>query len=210
MRCPRPSGYDWSTTSSRATNVLVSWSSEAKRQQLPVSNVVGAHQAQRAVTDVLELASNGLTVTHREVGKTAFERLHPGLLVEADHMVAGKRVVVDVQHVVALLPKLVVMRRQVHLLSVRLQCGLCEDAADRAIADVEALTTKPTAEQRLRPVRDGDPYILGRSTGFGLDAGCVGVREREGRRPERGASASKAVGSSAALNRFFQQNTVRT
>ena len=197
MRCPRPSGYDWSTTSSRATNVLVSWSSEAKRQQLPVSNVVGAHQAQ-------------LTVTHREVGKTAFERLHPGLLVEADHMVAGKRVVVDVQHVVALLPKLVVMRRQVHLLSVRLQCGLCEDAADRAIADVEALTTKPTAEQRLRPVRDGDPYILGRSTGFGLDAGCVGGRERAGVPPERGASASKAVGSSAALNRFFQQNTVRT
>lgn len=76
---------------------------------------------------------------------------------------------------------------------MRLQRGLLEQAPDAAIANVEALTSKVVAEQRLRPVRYRDANFLRRPAGFRLDARRIGVREREGGRPERGLTGGEAV-----------------
>ena len=123
-------------------------------------------------------------------------RLASRSFVEADDVLARRCVVVDVQHVVALEAKRVVVRRQIHLLSMRLQVGVAQDASDRAVADRNVLATNVRTKQRSRPVRDRDAYVLGRSARLGFDAGRIGVREREIGRPERGASASFATGSS--------------
>ncbi len=69
----------------------------------------------------------------------AFKCLHPGLLVQTDHVLVSRRVVINVQHVVALLSEFVVVRRQVHLLPVRLQVCVRKHAANGAVADVNTL-----------------------------------------------------------------------
>jgi hypothetical protein len=110
----------------------------------------------------------------------------------------------------ALVAKLVVVRRQIHLLPMWLQIGVAQDASHRAVADLDVLSTHMRAKQRGRPVRDGDAYVLGRSAGLGFDTRGVGVREREIGRPERGASASIETGSSAPRKRRRHFCTVRS
>ena len=125
-------------------------------------------------------------------------------------MLVARRVVVDAQHVVALRPELVVVRREPHLLSMRLQVGVVQDARYGAVAHDDALTAHMHAEKRGRPVRHRDAHVLRWTAGLG-DYSCgVGVRERARGRPERGASASFAAGSSAFRKRSRHSNTVRT
>ena len=64
-------------------------------EELAAAHVVGAHEAQRAMADVLELAANGLAGAHGDVGVFALKRLHPRLLVDADDVLVDRRVVVD-------------------------------------------------------------------------------------------------------------------
>jgi hypothetical protein len=106
-----------------------------------------------------------------------------------------------VQYVVALVTKRVVVRRQIHLLSMRLHVGVAQDATYRAVADRDVLSTNVRTKQRSRPMRDRDTYVFGPSARLGFDAGGIGVREREIGRPERGASASFATGSSSLRKR---------
>src|SRR5262249_23042918 len=160
-----------------------------------------AHQAKRAVSDVLEFPTHWLSYRHRQIGVTALQSLHPRLLIETDDVLVARRVVVDVQHVVALLPELLVVRPEVHLLPVRLKVGIAQDASDGAVADLDALSAYVLAEQRRRPMRHRQSYVFGRSASLAFDAGGVGVRKREIGRPERGASSSLATGSSASAKR---------
>jgi hypothetical protein len=106
------------------------------------------------VTDVLELAADGPTGLHRDVRVPSFERLDARLLVDADDVLVLRRFVVDAQHVVAFGPELVVVRRQVHLLTMRLQVGVMQDSRDRTVADLNALSPNVLAEERRRPMRD--------------------------------------------------------
>lgn len=56
---------------------------------------------------------------------------------------------------------------------------------------------------------DGQPDIARWPTGFGLDACRYGIGEREGGRPERGASANVSDGSSAPRKRCRHFSAVR-
>lgn len=49
-------------------------------------------------------------------------------------------------------------------------------------------------EQRSRPVRDRQPYVTRRLASFGDDLRRLVLGEREGGRPERGASANSSPG----------------
>jgi hypothetical protein len=180
-------------------------------EELAPSNVVRTHQTQRAVANVLELAAHRLAGLHWEVGMATLQSLHAGLLIEADDVLTARRLVVDVQHIVALLAEVLVVRRQIHLLSVGLQRGLFENSAHGAVADGEALAAHVLAQQRCRPVRYRYADVLRRLRRFCLDACGVGFRERETGRPDRGASCSTLFTSSSSRKRFFfHLKTVRT
>ncbi len=165
------------------------------------THVECTHPAERAVTDVFELAAHRLPGLHGDVRVAALDRLDARPLIEADNVLVGGRLVVEAQHVIALLAKLLVVRRQVHLLAMRLKVGVVQDAPHGAVADLDPLLANVLAEQRFRPVRDRHAYIFGWTARLGLDARGVGVREREGGRPERGASASVSAGCSASKRR---------
>ena len=92
---------------------------------------------------------------------------------------------------------------------MRLQCRLLQNAPDHPVADTDALPANPFAEQCARPVRYRYAYVFGQPTGFAFDARCIGVREREGGRPERGASFNAAAGSSACRKRCRHFSAVR-
>jgi hypothetical protein len=47
----------------------------------------------------------------------------------------------------ALVAKLVVVRRQIHLLPMWLQIGVAQDASHRAVADLDVLSTHMRTEQ---------------------------------------------------------------
>ncbi len=102
------------------------------------------------------------------------------------------------------------MRRQVHLLPMRLQVRVVQDSPDSTIAGVDSLGANVATEQRCGPMRHGDADVLRRPASLSLDAGCIGVGEREIGRPERGASVSFKAGLSLLANRAFQRDTVRT
>jgi hypothetical protein len=93
---------------------------------------------------------------------------------------------------------------------MRLQVGVTQDASHRAVAHGDVLSAHVCAEQRSRPMRYRDTYVLGRSARLGFDADGIGVREREIGRPERGASASFAAGVSVLAKRPFHRKMVRT
>src|SRR6266478_7048018 len=112
---------------------------EAK--QLAASNIVGAHQAQRAMSDVLEFASNRLTRLHRDVGMETLQRLNARFLVEANDVLRGRRVVIDPEHIVPLGAEFVVLRRPPHRLPMGVQARVPKDTPDRSVADLEALGT---------------------------------------------------------------------
>ncbi len=89
-------------------------------EHLAASHVERSHECQSPVADVLELAPDALSGRHRHVRITALKRLDAGLLVDADDVLVLGRLVVQAQDRVALDAKLVVLRVQPHLLSVRL------------------------------------------------------------------------------------------
>src|SRR5260370_37679393 len=60
-----------------------------------------------------------------------------------------------------------------------------------------------------RPMRNGNAYVAGWTAGLGDDSGRLRVREREGGRPDRGASASFALGLVHA-KRLRHLRTVRS
>ncbi len=161
------------------------------------------------MTDVLEFAPDRLTGTHRDVRVAAFERLHSGLFVDAHDVLVGGCLVVDPQHVIAFGAKLVVLRGEVHLLPMRLQISVAQDARYRAVAYLNPLSSDVIGQDRSRPVRDRNRYIARGPTRLGFDARRIGVREREGGRPERGASAKRLSGSSHPENRAFHSHAVR-
>src|SRR5436190_12488363 len=67
----------------------------AETEQLAAPYVESSHQRERTVADVLEFATHRLTGPHGNVGVTPLERLHSGLLVDADDVLPGWRLVVD-------------------------------------------------------------------------------------------------------------------
>jgi len=83
-------------------------------------------------------------------------------------------------------------------------------AATSSSTSSTRLSAYVLAEQRCGPVRYRHPSVFGGSTGLRFDARGVCVRERDGGRPERGASASFATGSSTPAKRAFHLKTVRT
>jgi hypothetical protein len=93
---------------------------------------------------------------------------------------------------------------------MRLQICVVEDARDGAVAHGDALTAHMYAEKMGRPVRHGDANVLRRTARLGDYPRGVGGAERERGRPDRGASASFAAGSSALRKRSRHSNTVRT
>ncbi len=99
------------------------------------------------------------------------------------------------------------MRRQPHLLPMRLELRVPKDAPHGRVAYLEMLITQMLTEQRARPVRDQDAYVGRLSTSFGNDSCAVGVRERDGGRPDRWASGSREVGL-GPLNRRRSRHTV--
>ena len=104
----------------------------------------------------------------------------------------------------------VVLRGEPHLLPMRLQVRVLEDARDAGVAQREALTAQMLAKKMRRPLRHRDADVRWRTTRLG-DYPCgVGVGERARGRPDRGASASFVAGSSALRNRSRHSNTVRT
>ena len=165
-----------------------------KAEELASTDVESSHQGQGSVADVLELAANGAPRLHWQVDVAAFERLHSRLLVHTDDVLVSGRIVIDVQNVVAFGTELVVLRGQPHLLPMRLQGGVLQDALDGGVAEDPTLIPQVLPEQRPRPVRDGNADIAWSTTSFRLYARAILRREREGGRPERGASASRSVG----------------
>jgi hypothetical protein len=163
-------------------------------EQLAATDVKRPHQRERAVTDVLELAADGLAGHHRNVGVAAFQRLNARLLVQAEDVLVGRRVVIDVQDLVAFGAELVVLRGQPHLLPVRLQVRIGQDATNAGVTDGPPLPAQIIAEHGPRPVRDRNAYVAGLAAGLRDDLRTVGAREREGGRPDRGASASLSAG----------------
>ena len=163
----------------------------------------------RSVPDVLELAAHGLPGSHRKICVATFQRLDAGLLVDANDVLVSRRLVVDAQNIVALLSELVVVRRQVHLLTMRLEVSVFQDATHGAVAHRDALRANMIAQQRCRPVRDWQSYVGWRATGLRLDPRGIGVRERKGGRPDLGASASLSTGASQSKRRRHSC-TVRT
>src|SRR5204863_9602886 len=124
-------------------------------------------------------------------------------------VLALRRLVVDAQHIVALLAKLVVVRRQIHLMSMRLEVRILQDAAHRAVADLDPFAANVLAEKRSRPVGDWQSYIARQPTGFSFDPGCITFGERKSGRPDLGASASLSTCASQSKRRR-QAWTVRT
>ena len=181
-----------------------------KPEQLVSPHVVGSHQAERAVANVLELAAAGLAWPHRDVWVLALQRLHARLFVEADDVFVGRRLVVQVQHIVALGAKFLVVRYQPHLLSMRLQVCVVQDSRNAPVANFNALLTHVGAKQSRRPLCYGDPDIARRLARFGFNPGRGGLGEREGGRPDRGASTSLETGSSVVLKRWRHSNAVRS
>ena len=173
------------------------------------AHVERAHPGEGAVPDILELAAYWLTGLHRDVRILAFESLDAGFLVHADDVLLRRCLIVDAKDVIAFFPELVVLRCQVHLLSMRLQVSVREDASDAAVADIDSFGANVLTQKTYRPVRNRQPYIAWLAARFSLYSGSVRVRERERGRPERGASARAFTGSSAATNRFFQSQAVR-
>ncbi len=113
---------------------------------------------------VLELTADRSTGCHRDVGVTPSRAWMPRLLVDAHDVLGARRLVIDAQDIVALLPEFVVVRGQVHLPlpSMRLQVRVAENARYGAVANLDALRTHVLAEQWRRPVRDGQPNIAWR------------------------------------------------
>jgi hypothetical protein len=92
---------------------------------------------------------------------------------------------------------------------MRLEIGVMQNPRNRAIAELDALRADVLAEQGRRPMGDRQPDIARQPTGFGLDTCRYGIREREGGRPERGASANVSQGSSALRKRCRHFSAVR-
>lgn len=199
MMWPRPGGDEGIAIVSRA----------GEAEGLAAADVERAHPAERAVPDVLELAPHWLPRHHREIGVATFERLNARLLIDAHDVLGRRRLVVDAQYIVALLPELLVVRGKVHLLPMRLEIRVMQDPRYRAVAELDALRAHVLPEQRRRPMRDRQPDIARRPTSFGLDPCRYGIREREGGRPERGASANVSEGSSALRKRCRHFSAVR-
>jgi hypothetical protein len=79
---------------------VVVFGEEAEEFALP--HVVAAHQTERPMPDVLELAQHGPAGPHRDVWVLALQRLHARHLVQAHDVFVGRRLVVQAQHIVAL------------------------------------------------------------------------------------------------------------
>lgn len=177
-------------------------------EELATADIKGAHQREGAVPDVLGFAADDLARRHRDVGVAPFERLHPCLFVQADDVLIRGGFIVEAQDIVSLAAKLIVLRRQPHLLTMRLQERVAQNAPDAGVADLDAQGAHTLPEETLRPVCDRNAYVTGGLTGFGLDFGAVALRERARGRPERGASAIFWTGSSTR-NRARHFSTVR-
>ncbi len=108
------------------------------------------------------------------------------------------------QHVITLLAELLVVRRQVHLLPMRLQVRVVQDSPGRStIAGVDSLGANVATEQRCGPMRHGDADVLRRPASLSLDAGCIGVGEKSAALSEERPSASAKAGLSLLANRAF-------
>ena len=81
-------------------------------KQRAATDIVGTHEAEHAVADVLELASYGLSWLHGQIRMAPSGSLHPGFLVDADDVnlaacqragrsvaLFAKLVVVEVTHI---------------------------------------------------------------------------------------------------------------
>jgi hypothetical protein len=112
------------------------------------------------------------------------------LLVDAHDVLGLRRLVVEAEYIVALLAKLVVVRCQIHLLPMRLEVRILQDATHRALADLDPFAANVLAEQRSRPVSDWQSYVARQPTGFSFDPGCITFGERKIGRPDLEASAS--------------------
>jgi hypothetical protein len=91
------------------------------RANLSAPDIQRTHERQRAVPLVLECSTHGHGRRHRDVRAEPLEELQPPHLVQTDDVLVGGRVIVDVQDVIALGAELVVVRREPHLLPMRLQ-----------------------------------------------------------------------------------------
>jgi hypothetical protein len=91
-----------------------------------------------------------------------------------------------------------------------LQRSLGENSPDGAVTDINTLRPDVFSEQRRGPMGHGDADVLRWLRRFCFNARRVGFGEREGGRPERGASANIWFGASVLLNRCFHLKTVRT
>lgn len=114
---------------------------------LAAAHVERAHPAELAVSLVLELAADGLTGRHRNIGVATLERLHSGLLIDAYDVLVARSLVVDAENVVAFGPEFVVLRREPHLLAMRLQVRVLEDARDAGVTQGQALSAQVLAEK---------------------------------------------------------------
>jgi hypothetical protein len=61
------------------------------------------------------------------------------LLVDADDVLVTRRLIIDAQDIVVFIAEFFVLRREPHLLSMRLEIGILEDTTDAAIAQDDAL-----------------------------------------------------------------------
>lgn len=84
---------------------------------------------------------------------------------------------------------------------MRLQRRGPKDARNGTRADEQRLiqVAQVLGQQRRRPVRERKPYIARRLARFGNDLRRLDLGEREGGRPERGASANSSTGLDAFL-----------
>jgi hypothetical protein len=124
-------------------------------------------------------------------------------------VLADRGVVVDAQYVIALRPELVVVGGQPHLLPVRLETSATQDSPYARLTHLPTHAAEIVSQKMRRPLRDRYAYVARRTTGFGDNLRAVRVGEREGGRPERGASASLSLGATHA-KRVRQRKTVRS
>ncbi len=66
-------------------------------EELATSDIVGAHESQCSVPDVLELTTDRLAGLHGDVGIQSFKRLDARLLIDADDVLTWRRLVVDAE-----------------------------------------------------------------------------------------------------------------
>ena len=98
-----------------------------------------------------------------------------GDLIDADDVLFGVCVVVDVQHIISLGAELLILRRQPHLLAVRLQVSILQNPPDARLADAEVQLQRLQVhrQQARRPMGHRHAHIGRLATSLSDYLGCV-------------------------------------